>query len=306
MASEGRPHNPILAVSEKQRLSLLPRGRDRTPVGRDGRLGVVSILRILQGILLFWKTRARHRGGCGMGITGDFARTMTWSGRVLFRILVAALLVASLLDCPAYAEKPTSPSIPALQKDTGRSTAEPPPDVLGRDTPFGTVLGFIKSAEREDLDRAAEYLEAQQIPKRARKLAQDLAAVLDAADLQDLTRNPEGDLGDGLPPNRERIGVVKTSLGSHEIFLERVQHGKEPSIWLFSADTLKWVPQVRGDLGVSPIERFLSGTFLDTRLLGYPLWRLIGMILVVPISYALARFVTGLLLPVIPVLFRRL
>ncbi|NJD63193.1 MAG: mechanosensitive ion channel family protein, partial [Deltaproteobacteria bacterium] len=135
--------------------------------------------------------------------------------------------------------------------------------------------------------------------------AQDLAAVLDAADLQDLARNPEGDLGDGLPPNRERIGVVKTSSGSHEIFLERVQSGKEPPIWLFSADTLKWVQKVRGDLGVSPVERYLSGTFLDVRLLGYPLWRLIGMILVVPISYALARFVTGLLLPVIPVLFRR-
>lgn len=241
-----------------------------------------------------------------MGIPDDFARTVRWSRKVPFRLLVAMLLVASLLPCPARAEKTSSPSIPALQKETERPTTETPQDGLGRTTPFGTVLGFIKSAEREDLDRAAEYLEAQQIPKRSRKLAQDLAAVLDAADLQDLVRNPEGDLGDGLPPNRERIGVVKTSSGSREIFLERVQRGKEAPIWLFSADTLKWVPQVGGDLGRSPMERYLSGTFLDSRLLGYPLWRLVGMILVVPISYAIARFATGLLLPLIPVLFRRI
>jgi MscS family membrane protein len=241
-----------------------------------------------------------------MGMPVDFARNVQWSGRVPVRILVATFLVASLWAFPARAEKPASPSIPAVQKETERPTAEPPQDGLGRNTPFGTVLGFIKSAEREDLDRAAEYLEAQQVPKRSRKLAQDLAAVLDAADLQDLERNPEGNPGDGLPPDRERIGVVNTASGSHEIFLERVQRGKDPPIWLFSADTLKWVPKVRGELGVSPIGRYLSGTFLDARLLGYPLWRLVGMLLVVPVSYALARLITGLLLPVIPALFRRI
>jgi MscS family membrane protein len=240
-----------------------------------------------------------------MGISDDIARTGLRSGWIPLRNFLATILVASFLIVPAYAEKPSSPSIPALQKQTERSTTEPPQDVLGRNTPFGTVIGFIRSAEREDLDRAAEYLEAQQIPKRSRKLAQDLAAVLDAADLQELKRNPEGDLGDGFPPNRERIGVMKTSSGTHEIFLERVQRGKEPPIWLFSADTLKWVPQVRGDLGVSPIDRYLSGTLLDSRFFGYPLWRLLGMILVVPISYGIARFATGLLLPLIPLLFRR-
>lgn len=240
-----------------------------------------------------------------MGMPVDFSRNVQWSGRVPIRILVATFLVASLWAFPAHAEKPSSPSVPALQKETERPAAEPSQDGLGRNTPFGTVLGFIKSAEREELDRAAEYLEAQQVPKRSRKLAQDLAAVLDAAELQDLERNPEGNPGDGLPPDRERIGVVNTASGSHEIFLERVQHGKEPPIWLFSADTLKWVPKVRNELGVSPIERFLSGTFLDTRLLGYPLWRLVGMILVVPVSYALARLITGLLLHLIPALLRR-
>lgn len=221
-------------------------------------------------------------------------------------ILVAVLLAATVPSLPAHgAEKPATPSFPGLKKEAATPAAEPMEDHLGRITPFGTVLGFIKAAEREELDRAAEYLDTQQLPKRVRKLAQDLAAVLDAADLHDLERKPEGDLDDGLPPDRERVGVLKTASGSREILLERVQRGKEPPIWLFSAETLKWVPQVRGEIGVGTIERLLSGTFLDTRILGYPLWRLIGLVLVLPLSFAVARLATGLLLPVVPAVVRR-
>jgi MscS family membrane protein len=220
--------------------------------------------------------------------------------------ILAALLAALILSFPARAEKPAAPSIPGFQKNKEAPAEAPPQDALGRSTPFGTVLGFIKAVEREDLDRASDYLDAQLIPKRARKLAQELAAVVDAADLQDLARNPEGDTEDGLPPGRERIGAVKTAAGVREIFLERVQRGKEPPAWLFSSDTLQWVPKVRGDLGVGPIERHLSGTILDTRVLGFPLWRLIGVVLALPASFVIARLAAGFLLPLIPVLFRRL
>lgn len=222
-------------------------------------------------------------------------------------ILVAVLLAAAASFWPVCAaEKPGTPSFPGLKKDAAAQAAEPAEDPLGRTTPSGTVLGFIRAAEREDLDRATEYLNTQQVPKRARKLAQDLAAVLDAAELHDLERRPEGDLGDGLPPDRERIGALKTASGSRDILLERVQHGKEPPIWLFSAETLKWVPQVRGEIGVGTVERFFSRSFLGTRVLGYPIWRLIGGILVLPLSFAIARLVTGLLLPAIPALVRRM
>jgi MscS family membrane protein len=100
--------------------------------------------------------------------------------------------------------------------------------------------------------------------------------------------------------------VLKTASGSRDILLEREQRGKESPIWLFSAETLKWVPQVRGEIGVGTIERLLSGTFLDARIHGYPLWRLIGLILVLPLSFAIARLATGLLLLVVPAVVRRL
>ncbi|HET7318321.1 MAG TPA: mechanosensitive ion channel family protein [Nitrospirota bacterium] len=212
--------------------------------------------------------------------------------------LPVAFLIAVCLCLPAQAQKVSPHSIPPLQKVAEKPTAESMDDPLGRNTPFGTVMGFIKAVEGEDLNRSTEYLDTQQLPKRARMLAQELAAVLDAADLQDLSRKPQGNTEDDLPPNRERIGVVKTGSGSHEIFLDRTQRGKESPIWLFSADTLKWVPRIHGELHVGWIERHISGTFLETRFLGQPLWALFGIILALPLTFAIARLATRLLLPV--------
>jgi MscS family membrane protein len=227
------------------------------------------------------------------------------SRRILVGALSTALLLAASLYFPAQAQKGSSPSVPPLQKAAEKQAAEPADDPFGRGTPFGTVLGFIKAVERNDLNRATEYLDTQQLPKQARKLAQGLADVLDAADLKDLSRKPEGDTEDDLPADRERIGVVKTGSGTHEIFLDRTHREKEPPIWLFSADTLKWVLRTRGEFDAGWIERRISGTFLEKRVFGYALWHLIGILLAIPLSFAIARLAARLLLPVLPVLLRR-
>lgn len=221
-----------------------------------------------------------------------------------FGILAATLLLVLSLPVSTAAQK-GAPSIPPLKEEATKPAAEGADDPLGRDTPFGTIRGFIRAAEREDWDRAAEYLDTEGLPKQARKTARDLAAVLDAADLRDPSRKPEGNMEDGLQPGSERVGSVETASGSYEILLDRANRGSGSPIWLFSAETLKWVPRVHGDLGISWIERRLSGTPLETRFLGYTLWRWIGILLVVPLSFGIARLATRLLLPAIPDLFRR-
>ena len=220
-------------------------------------------------------------------------------------ILVATLLAAFLAVRPAHAQKEGPLPIPLSGKEAGKAPPAPE-DPLGRSTPFGTVLGFVKAADRDDLYRAVEYLDTAQSPKKARQLAQELAEILNTAELEDLSRKPEGSADDGLPPGRERVGVVKTSSGSYEIFLDRVRREPEGQVWLFSADTLRRVPQIRGEIGVNWVERHLSGTFLDSRLIGYPLWRWIGILLALPVSFAVARLAGRLLIPVIGGLLGRL
>ncbi len=220
-------------------------------------------------------------------------------------ILVAASVVVAVAACPARAEKAARPPIPLFQKEATKATA-PSEDPLGRGSPFGTVLGFVNAVEHQDFYRAVEYLDTRQPPKKARELAQQLAEVLNAADLKDLSRKPEGDLEAGLPPGRERIGVVKTPSGSVDIFLDRVQRGTGSPVWLVSADTLARVPQIRGEIAVNWLERRLSGTFLDARVLGYPLWRWLGILLAVPLSLLVARFAGNLVTPAIGKLLGRL
>jgi hypothetical protein len=66
--------------------------------------------------------------------------------------------------------------------------------------------------------------------------------------LATLSSKPEGDLDDNLPPSKERIGTVKTPSGSLDILLERVEREKNQPIWLFSAETLKNVPEIYKEL----------------------------------------------------------
>ncbi len=190
-------------------------------------------------------------------------------------------------------------------KEAAKQAAAPPEDPLGRTTPFGTVLGFVNAVEHQDLYRAVEYLDTRQPPKLARQSAQELADLLNAAQLEDLSRNPEGKLESGLPPGRERIGILKTPSGTFDIFLDRVQRAAGPPVWLFSADTLKRVAVVHREIGVNWLERHLSGTFLETLVLGYPLWRWLGILLALPVSFAIARLAGRLLIPVIGALLGR-
>ncbi len=233
-------------------------------------------------------------------------------GRVPALILVttcalAATAAVALAASPGQADKPAKAPVPLLHlKEAAKPAAAPTEDPLGRSTPFGTVLGFVNAVEHQDLYRAVEYLDTQQPPKRARQLAQELADVLNAAELKDLSRSPEGDFAGGLPPGRERIGVVKTPSGSADIFLERVQRPAGPAVWLFSADTLKQVPQIHGAIGVSWVERHFSGTVLGALVAGYPLWRWLGILLALPLSFLVARFAGNRLIPVIGMLLGRL
>ncbi len=110
------------------------------------------------------------------------------------------------LVLPALATGQAFPQTPP------KSTTEAPAaaaDPLGRDTPRGTVLGFIKAVDSENYERAAQYLDTRAAPKAARELARQLKDVLDrrlsATDFDLLSAKPEGRLDSDLPPNVERV-----------------------------------------------------------------------------------------------------
>ena len=218
-------------------------------------------------------------------------------------LLVACLLLALGPLAPAWGQ---TGGAPAKAPATAQSAPEDP---LGRESPRGTVLGFIKAAGSENYERAAQYLDARRTPKLAEELALQLKVILNrrlsAADIDLLSTKPDGNLDDDLPPNLERLGEVKGNGGSVEILLERVQRGSGTAIWLFSAKTLRAVPGVYDEIRPFWFERHMPKEMREFRLLDLPLWQWIALALAVPIVLALTWLLSRLLFRILhPLLFR--
>ncbi len=218
-------------------------------------------------------------------------------------LLVAFLLLVLGSPPPVWGQTPAAPAkAPA-------AAPVPPEDPLGRESPRGTVLGFIKAAGTESYERAAQYLDARRTPRAAEKLALQLKAILDrrlsAADVDLLSAKPEGNLDDDLPPNLERVGEVMGNEGPVEIQLERVSRGDGPPIWLFSAKTLKAVPTLYEEIRPFWFERHMPKEVREFRFLDILLWQWIALVLAVPIVLGLTWVLSRLLFWTLrPLLFR--
>ena len=218
------------------------------------------------------------------------------------RLLRLVLAMAVLLVFVAPAGGGTLAAKPA-------EAPEAEQDLLGRSTPRGTVLGFLRASGREDYERAAQYLDARRAPKAAQELALQLKAVLDRGlivDLDSLSSKPEGSLNDDLPISQERVGVVRTLPEHLEILLDRVQRGKDSPIWLFSAETLRQIPGAYSELRDTWLEELLPAWMAKTHLLAAPLWQWLAFLLSIPLAIALAWPISRLLLSPVRLLLRRI
>jgi len=205
----------------------------------------------------------------------------------LKRLLLLVLLLAPGLEAQLSTAPQPAPPVREESDD----------DPLGRSTPRGTVLGFIRAAQGGDYDQAVNYLDTKQRRDLARELAQQLQAVLDresSVDLKKLSDKPEGDLLNSQNPNRDLVGVANTSSESVELWLERVHRGDNPPVWLFSRDTLRHVPELYQDIESAPgIGRHLPAVW-NAMLFSRPLWlwclALISIPLVLVLGSLFGRF----------------
>jgi MscS family membrane protein len=211
------------------------------------------------------------------------------------RCALFVLVLGMLVGPSAHAQPAASTPQPAEPEATAQ-------DPLGRSTPRGAVLGFLKAAQAGDYDRAIEYLDARHAPSQSHQLARQLKAILDrglAINLDFLSTKPEGDLEDNPRANRDLVGIVTHEGKSLDVYLDRIQRGKNPPVWLFAADTLRKVPEMYAEIGPPWFEPYLPKQLLETRFLTFSLWQWIAMLLVIPVAFVLARGVNRLVIPVL-------
>jgi MscS family membrane protein len=213
------------------------------------------------------------------------------------------LLVAILLGSSAA----VFPQIPGLTAPQPAPVAQPapavPPDSLGRETPRGTLLGFIKAAQEEKYAVAIEYF--QPPPSRRRRSEQDdeelavqLLTIFNqkfSGALELTSRDPLGRLDDGLPPDQERITGALGTTDKFPVQMVRLEDEQGRKLWYFSRTTLDHVPEMYDSLTFPEIEKQIPKTLVTHRLLFMPVWQWIAIVVFLPVALLAGRLITMLI-----------
>ena len=143
-------------------------------------------------------------------------RLPRWAWTALLLSALAQPIAAQILGAQAQKSEPAQKS---------ESSAQPVTDPLGRSTPRGTLMRFLRAVEKNDAS-AVRYLEVTAgESSHALDSARDLRNLIDRylkEPLGKVSDSPDGTLNEGLPTNRERVGPLVMGDRTADITLVRV------------------------------------------------------------------------------------
>jgi MscS family membrane protein len=196
---------------------------------------------------------------------------------------LTAQSVTSLLPGGAQAQVPTAASA----------------DALGRETPSGTVLGFLQAAQAGNYKIASDYLQMSAVRRQSQgpDLADKLKVLMDRAfmgSLQRLGTRPEGSPEFGTA-DQQTIGIFSNSDADVPVVLVRVGDPNSGKIWLFSSETLNKVPELYDNIHAHQVENKLPQSLVRNAFLGMPLWQWLALFAAIPLALAIGWAVVLLL-----------
>lgn len=147
-------------------------------------------------------------------------------------------------------------------------------DPFGRDTPRGTVQGFMQALAANDTLLASKYLNLSP-SDNPNEIVRQFKQALDTGgriqtDLQ-ISNLPEGDLNDRLPNNQDKVGMINTNDVSINLIVERVTKDSGQKYWKFSSDTLSTLPSLVANAQPSLVDRYTFNSLKGRKLFGYDL-----------------------------------
>jgi MscS family membrane protein len=212
------------------------------------------------------------------------------------RLLILLLFLTGLM-----VPKCTALQIPGLSSSQTQASPQVAlADPLGRDNPRGCILGFIKAAQEDNYSLAIQYFEplkTRRHPARSdeEELAVQLLAIFNhkfAGSLDFVSRDPQGRLDDGLPPEQEKVNSAPWAGEGFSILLILVEGEQGRKLWYFSRSTLDRVPKVYDSLTFPETEKHIPDYLREHRLLSMPYWQWIAILLFVPLALITARILT--------------
>ncbi len=196
---------------------------------------------------------------------------------------------------------------PAATVETAPAQAAGPADEFDRGVPRTAMRGYLRACQDGEYERAAAYLDLSRIKPESRAsegriLARHLKVVLDHTlwvEPDTLSDDPEGDLDDGLPARRERVGTIHTTKQPVDILLERVPREDKVLIWKVSASTVAKIPALYREFGYGPLGDLLPAPLFEISFLEIELWQWMGLVVVVALALGGSWLIAALIARVV-------
>lgn len=159
-------------------------------------------------------------------------------------LIIGVILAITFAITPSYA---TTSRI--LDNDTAAAETVNTSDSFGRETPRGTVQGFMRAITSGDYELAVNYLDGRYLAESEianRDIVERLVQTLDSGgrlfpDLQ-LSDAPEGNLSDNLPREIDKVGEVHLMNEQFDILLTRRESDDGVVFWQIAGETLEQLP----------------------------------------------------------------
>ena len=190
-------------------------------------------------------------------------------------------------------------SVNSLLKAGEQTPTPASADALGRETPSGTVLGFLQAAQAGNYKTAADYLQMSAVRRQSQgaDLAEKLKVLMDRAfvgSLRRLSTRPEGNPEYGTS-DQQTIGIFSYGDADVPVVLVRVGDPNSGKIWLFSSETLSKVPELYDNVQAHRVEKKLPQSLVRNVFLGMPLWQWLALLAAIPFALAIGWVVVLLL-----------
>ncbi|MDB5491808.1 MAG: mechanosensitive ion channel protein MscS [Micavibrio sp.] len=203
-------------------------------------------------------------------------------------------MIATLLLATVTAEAQLLPKNTTQEK----TEKDKPSDPLGRDTPRGTVAGFLSAVSDNDFEKAAQYLDTRSISRRSRKtadLAKDFGTLLDKGGRINppamLNGDTSGKQNDDLPDDTDKIGTIHSGNKDVDVLLQRIADETNQQIWVFSTQTVSQIAVLQKNIEDPLINSFLPSTLIEDKWYGAPIGHWLAVIIIFILSYGITWIV---------------
>lgn len=210
-----------------------------------------------------------------------------------------------------------TPSVNAQLLGIGKTPAEEAPkvpgDSLGRNTPQGTVNGFIKAIAEQNYLRASQYLVLSKRSYRREKerirIVQAFQSLLDKnGDIlpPSIINNKEtGRTDDELAPGIDLVGTITTNNTVINLYVEnQTEDDSKPALWQFSDETVNAIANATiGDETI--LDRILPDVLKERKMAGVPIGHWFVVVVMILVAYMLSWGIISLISFLIHRLWRK-